>query len=172
MNRRRSPWGWLFLSLLILLLDQLSKYLVARSFQLHESLDLIPGISLTLVHNTGAAFSFLRDAGGWQRWFFVVLGFMVGTVVAVWLSRLERDRHWLLPCALSLVLGGAAGNLVDRLISGYVIDFMDVYYRGWHWPTFNVADSVISIGAVLLIIDALWLDKAQVSTHGGGSGRS
>lgn len=172
MNRRRSPWGWLFLSLLILLLDQLSKYLVARSFQLHESLDLIPGISLTLVHNTGAAFSFLRDAGGWQRWFFVVLGFMVGTVVAVWLSRLERDRHWLLPCALSLVLGGAAGNLVDRLISGYVIDFMDVYYRGWHWPTFNVADSAISIGAVLLIIDALWLDKAQVSTHGGGSGRS
>ena len=172
MNRRRSPWGWLFLSLLILLLDQLSKYLVARSFQLHESLDLIPGISLTLVHNTGAAFSFLRDAGGWQRWFFVALGFMVGTVVVVWLSRIERDRHWLLPCALSLVLGGAAGNLVDRLISGYVIDFMDVYYRGWHWPTFNVADSAISIGAVLLIIDALWLDKAQVSTHGGGSGRS
>ena len=160
------------MSLLILLLDQLSKYLVVSSFQLHESLDLMPGISLTLVHNTGAAFSFLRDAGGWQRWFFVALGFMVGTVVVVWLSRIERDRHWLLPCALSLVLGGAAGNLVDRLISGYVIDFMDVYYRGWHWPTFNVADSAISIGAVLLIIDALWLDKAQVSTHGGGSGRS
>jgi signal peptidase II len=164
--------GWLFLSVLILVLDQFSKYLVARSFELHESLDLMPGISLTLVHNTGAAFSFLRDAGGWQRWFFVTLGIAVITVVAVWLSRIERDRHWLLPCSLSLVLGGATGNLVDRLLNGYVIDFMDVYYQQWHWPTFNVADSAISIGAVLLVIDAIWLDRAQVSTHRGGSGGS
>jgi signal peptidase II len=138
MTRRRSPSGWLFLALLILLLDQFSKYLVARSFQLNESLDLMPGISLTLVHNTGAAFSFLRDAGGWQRWLFVTLGVAVVTVVAVWLSRIDRDRHWLLPCSLSLVLGGATGNLVDRLLNGYVIDFMDVYYREWHYPTFNV----------------------------------
>jgi signal peptidase II len=172
MTRRRSPLGWLFLSVLILVLDQFSKYLVARSFELHESLDLMPGISLTLVHNTGAAFSFLRDAGGWQRWFFVTLGIAVITVVAVWLSRIERDRHWLLPCSLSLVLGGATGNLVDRLLNGYVIDFMDVYYQQWHWPTFNVADSAISIGAVLLVIDAIWLDRAQVSTHRGGSGGS
>jgi signal peptidase II len=172
MTRRRSPSGWLFLALLILLLDQFSKYLVARSFQLNESLDLMPGISLTLVHNTGAAFSFLRDAGGWQRWLFVTLGVAVVTVVAVWLSRIDRDRHWLLPCSLSLVLGGATGNLVDRLLNGYVIDFMDVYYREWHYPTFNVADSAISVGAVLLVIDAIWLDRAQVSTHRGDSGGS
>lgn len=172
MTRRRSPLGWLFLSILILFLDQLSKYLVTQSLQLHEILVLIPGINLSLVHNTGAAFSFLRDAGGWQRWFFVALGAVVGTVVVIWLSRIERDRHWLLPCSLSLVLGGAAGNLVDRLVHGYVVDFIDVYYSGWHWPTFNVADSAISVGAVLLVIDAIWLDRAQVSTHRADSGGS
>jgi signal peptidase II len=170
--RRRSPRGWLFLSLLVLLLDQISKYLVTRYFQLHESLALLPGLKLTLVHNTGAAFSFLRDAGGWQRWLFIILGGLVGTAVVLWLSRIEKDRHWALPCALALILGGIAGNLVDRAMLGYVVDFIDVYYRSWHWPTFNVADSAISIGAVLLVVDAIWLDRAHVSTHDGSRDRS
>jgi len=170
MMRRRSPRGWLLLSILVLFLDQFSKYLVTGYFRLHESLALLPGLNLTLVHNTGAAFSFLRDAGGWQRWFFIVLGGVVGTVVVLWLSRIEKDRHWALPCSLALILGGAAGNLLDRILSGYVVDFIDVYYHGWHWPTFNVADSAISIGAVLLVIDAIWLDRAHVSTHDGRRG--
>jgi len=165
--RRRSPRGWLLLSLAILLLDQLSKYMVARAFQLHEMLPLFSGLNLILEHNAGAAFSILRGAGGWQRWLFVALAVAVGTVVVIWLSRIDRDRHWALPCALALILGGAAGNLTDRLIHGYVIDFIDIYYHGWHWPTFNIADSAISIGAVLLVIDAIWLDRAQLSTRGG-----
>ncbi len=167
--RRASTLRWLWLSLLIVVLDQLSKYLVTQSFQLHESVTLVEGLSLTLVHNTGAAFSFLKDAGGWQRWFFIVLTLVVGTILVVWLSRVEASRQWL-AAALALVLGGAAGNLIDRVMHGYVIDFIDVYYRQWHWPAFNVADSAITVGAVILVIDAIWLDRAHVSTGSGGGG--
>lgn len=170
--KRRSLLGWLLLSVLILCLDQLTKHLAAQSFSLYQPQHLLPGLNLILVHNTGAAFSFLRDAGGWQRWAFILLGLAVGTVVVAWLSRIERDRHWLLPCSLALILGGAAGNLIDRVVHGYVIDFIDVYYGSWHWPTFNIADSAITVGAVLLVIDAIWLDRAQVSTHAGRDDRS
>lgn len=165
MSRRRSPLRWLSLSLLVLIADQISKYLAGTSLQLHEAVPLLPGLNLTLAHNTGAAFSFLRDAGGWQRWFFIILGLGVSAVVVAWLGRLERDRYWPLPCALALILGGAAGNVVDRVLHGYVVDFIDVYYHGWHWPTFNIADSAISIGAVLLVIDAIWLDRARPGAH-------
>jgi len=167
---KHFPAGkWLWLSLLILVLDQLTKYLVAQSFQLHESVTLIEGINLTLVHNTGAAFSFLQDAGGWQRWFFIILTPVVAVIILVWMSRLEANQTWL-AAALALVLGGAAGNFVDRLVHGYVIDFIDVYYQHWHWPAFNVADSAITAGAALLVIDAIWLDRAHLNIHTGKKG--
>ena len=116
---------------------------------------VITHFNLTLVYNTGAAFSFLADAGGWQRWFFVLLAIGVSALLLVWLYRLERDQHWL-AAALALVLGGAVGNLVDRILHGHVIDFIDLYAGGWHWPAFNVADSAITVGAVMLIIDAVF----------------
>lgn len=171
--KRFSVFKWLWLTLLILILDQLTKYLVTQSFHLHESVALIEGINLTLVYNTGAAFSFLQDAGGWQRWFFIVLTPLVAVVILVWMSRLEPNQTWL-AAALAMVLGGAAGNFTDRIIHGHVIDFIDVYYQQWHWPAFNVADSAITVGAVLLVIDAIWLDRARVGVHtgkkGGGDG--
>ena len=119
---------------------------------LTEKGDQLPFFNFTLMHNTGAAFSFLADQGGWQRWFFAVLALGVSLVLAVWLSRLKAHETWL-ALALSLVLGGAIGNLIDRVYYGYVIDFIDVYYNASHWPAFNIADSAISVGAVMLIID-------------------
>lgn len=164
--RRHAALKWLWLSLLVVALDQLSKYLVVQSFRLYESLPLLPGLNLTLLHNTGAAFSFLNDAGGWQRWFFIIMALLVGTILVVWMSRLDESRPWL-GAALGLIVGGAAGNLLDRVLHGHVIDFIDVYVRQWHWPAFNVADSAISVGVAILVIDAIWLDRAHVSTHSG-----
>ncbi len=157
---------WLLLSVLVLLLDQLTKYLATKYLSFAVPYALLPGVNLTLVHNAGAAFSLLGDAGGWQRYFFIVLGLIVMLVLTVWLLRLPREQHGL-ASALALVLGGAAGNLWDRLSLGYVIDFFDVYYGRWHWPVFNVADTAITVGAVMLIIDAIWLDQAKVSTAAG-----
>ena len=144
---------WLWVSLGVLVLDQYSKVLVESALVLHDSIELIPSLALRKVYNSGAAFSFLSDASGWQRWFFIALAAVVVVVLTVWLYRLPRNQTRL-ALALSLVLGGAAGNLVDRVFYGHVIDFIDVYYGSWHWPTFNVADSAISIGAVLLLLDA------------------
>ncbi len=167
--KRSSVFKWLWLSLAIVILDQLTKYLVIESFQLYESVTLFQGLNLTLVYNTGAAFSFLQDAGGWQRWFFILLTPLVAAVILVWMTRLEAHQTWL-AAALALVLGGAAGNFIDRVLHGHVIDFIDVYYRQWHWPAFNVADSAITVGAVLLVIDAIWLDRAHVGVHTGRKG--
>ena len=144
---------WLWVSLGVLVLDQYSKVLVNSALALHESIDLLPSLALRKIYNSGAAFSFLSDASGWQRWFFIGLAVLIIVVLTVWLWRLPRNQVRL-ALALSLVLGGAAGNLVDRVFYGYVIDFIDVYYASWHWPTFNIADSAISIGAVLLLLDA------------------
>lgn len=152
---------WVWLSALVVALDQYTKSLAVSYLSPYDSVSVLPGFDLTLVHNTGAAFSFLRDAGGWQRWFLIGLSGTVVTGILIWLARLPRRRR-LLPCALALVLGGAAGNLCDRALLGYVIDFIDVYYRHWHWPAFNVADSAISVGAVLLVVDTLLFDRAQV----------
>ena len=160
---RDSSIKWAWLSLVVLLLDQGVKYLASNYLNYHEPMAVCPGLNLTLVHNTGAAFSFLRDAGGWQRWFFMFLSGSVSIALLIWLYRLPPRHRWL-GCSLALVLGGAAGNLWDRITLGYVVDFIDVYYSQWHWPAFNVADSAISIGAVMLIIDALWFDRATIST--------
>ena len=151
---------WLGLSFLAVLLDQLSKLLIADNMQLYQSINIMPYVNLTYVHNTGAAFSFLSEAGGWQRWFFAALAIVIGSVSAVWLSRLKAHET-LMAVSLSLVLGGAIGNLIDRLAYGYVIDFLDVYVQTWHWPAFNVADSAISLGVVLMLLESFGLGKVH-----------
>jgi signal peptidase II len=143
------------LSGLVILLDQLSKLAAERWLTPFEPLSILPSLNLTLLYNPGAAFSFLAGAGGWQRWLFVVLALGVSVGLVIWLSRL-RPQERLLGAALSLVLGGAVGNLIDRLLYGHVIDFIDLYWRDWHWPAFNIADSAISVGAVLLLADGLF----------------
>ncbi|MGI9213805.1 MAG: signal peptidase II [Methylococcaceae bacterium] len=145
---------WLLLSLAVIVLDQLSKYWVDHALSLYQSIPLIPGFQLTYVRNTGAAFSFLSQAGGWQRWFFVGLGCAASGFIGWWLWRLDR-RHHVEAMAWALVLGGALGNVIDRALYGYVIDFLDVYVRDWHWPAFNVADSAICVGVSVLLIDSL-----------------
>lgn len=144
---------WLWLSAAILGFDQLTKWLVKRSMQVYESIELLPFFSLTYLRNQGAAFSFLSDAGGWQRWFFIVLSLTASAGIIYWLTRLGRDQRWE-AAAWALVLGGAAGNLIDRTLYGYVIDFLDVFYQDWHWPAFNVADSAITIGVGMLLLDS------------------
>jgi signal peptidase II len=120
---------------------------------LYQTIEVIPYFNFTLAYNYGAAFSFLADAGGWQRWFFTGLAAIFSAVIFVWITRLKSTAK-LEVISLSLILGGAIGNLIDRLIFGYVIDFLDVYYQSYHWPAFNIADSAICIGAVLLILDS------------------
>jgi signal peptidase II len=149
---------WLWLSALAIVLDQGTKLIVDNVMQLHESIPLIPYFNLTYVHNTGAAFSFLSEAGGWQRWFFAALAIVISAVLGVWLARLQKHET-LLAIALALVLGGAIGNLIDRLAYGYVIDFLDVYYNAWHWPAFNIADSAITLGVVLMLLESVGFGK-------------
>jgi len=145
---------WLWLSLLIIVLDQLSKLWVVSEFELYQSIELMPYLNLTYVHNKGAAFSFLSSAGGWQRWFFSVISVVAILVLLVWLKRLKPTEK-LLAVSMSLILGGAIGNLYDRLAYGYVIDFLDAYYQQWHWPVFNIADSAIVLGVGLMLLDML-----------------
>ncbi len=149
---------WIWLSVLVVVLDQLTKQLAAAYLNYAEPVAMMPLFNLTLMHNTGAAFSFLSQAGGWQRWFFAAIALLVSTGIIFWLKRLGHDKLWE-ALALALVMGGAIGNVVDRIIYGYVIDFLDFYYGAWHWPAFNVADIAIVVGAAILIIDSLWPRK-------------
>lgn len=144
---------WLALALLILLLDQFFKVLILGSYQLGEGTLVTSFFNIVRVHNTGAAFSFLAGASGWQRWFFVGLG-AVATVVMVWMLKSHAGQR-LFGLAMACILGGAVGNVVDRLLYGYVVDFLDFHYAGIHFPAFNVADSAITLGAGLLILDEL-----------------
>lgn len=145
---------WLWLSVLVVVVDQWTKRLVDASMQLYQSIELVPFFQLTYLRNQGAAFSFLAGAGGWQRWFFIGLAVTASALICYWLKRMERSQHWE-AAAWALILGGALGNLIDRVVYGYVIDFLDVYYGQWHWPAFNVADSAITIGVAMLLIDSL-----------------
>ena len=146
-------WRWLGVALIILMLDQLTKIAVVGAFQLGETMPITSFFNLVRVHNPGAAFSFLADAGGWQRWFFTGLGVLAAGVM-VYLLRMHAGQT-LFCLALSLLLGGAVGNVIDRLLYSHVIDFLDFYYGTWHFPAFNVADSAITVGAGLLILDEL-----------------
>ncbi len=143
---------WLWLAAAIVVLDQLSKFAILRSLSFGERIGVVPGaFDLTLVYNRGAAFSFLAGASGWQRWFFIGLGLAAAVFIAWLLARHGTQR--LFSFALALILGGAIGNVIDRVVHGQVVDFLLVYWQRWHWPAFNVADSAITVGAALLIVD-------------------
>lgn len=151
---------WLIVSIVVIVLDQLTKYIATAALEPYAPHAVIPGLlNWTLAFNAGAAFSFLNNAGGWQRWLFSVLAIAVCVVLTVWLRRLARGE-WRTALPLALVIGGALGNLIDRVRFGHVTDFIEVYYRQWSWPAFNVADSAISVGAVLLILFGLGGRKA------------
>ncbi|UCE89372.1 MAG: signal peptidase II [Pseudomonadota bacterium] len=145
---------WFWLSVLVIVLDQITKVLASSLLVLHEPVRVMPMFNFTLMHNTGAAFSFLSDASGWQRWFFTVVALGVSAVLVAWIRRLPPNDRWL-AAALALILGGALGNVIDRLLLGHVVDFIQVYYDRWYWPAFNIADSAITVGAIMLIIDSL-----------------
>ena len=144
---------WLWLTVLVIVFDLVTKALASHYLTLYEPVPVFPGFNITLMHNTGAAFSFLSEAGGWQRWFFTLIALVVSIGILVWLKRMPATQCWL-AIALALILGGALGNLWDRMTLGYVVDFIHIYYEQWSWPAFNIADSAISVGAVLLVIDS------------------
>jgi signal peptidase II len=144
---------FLWIVVLVGIADQLTKYFALLHLR-NTDVPLAPFLKLSLAFNTGAAFSFLSDAGGWQNLFFVGIALVVSVIILFMIRRLGTNDTQV-AVALMLVLGGAIGNVIDRVRFGYVVDFIDVYYRAWHWPTFNVADSAITIGAVLLVLDAL-----------------
>jgi signal peptidase II len=148
----QTGWRFLWLSALVIVSDQYTKVLVLENIELYQAIQILPFVNLTHVYNYGAAFSFLHDAGGWQRWFFTIIAFVVSALMLWWL-RQTNQKQIMLPVAFSLIIGGAIGNAYDRLVHGYVIDFLVLYYQDWYWPAFNVADSAICIGAILLIID-------------------
>jgi len=153
-------WRWLWVAAAVLALDQASKWLALENLVLHESLPLVPLLNLTLVYNRGAAFGFLSTAAGWQNLFFIGIA-LVAIVVILYLLRRTASNDRFMAVALMLILGGAVGNLIDRLVYGHVVDFIDVYYGTWHWPAFNVADSAITVGAVMIVFDALGIGGRQ-----------
>lgn len=172
---RRGPWRWYALAVGTVVLDQLSKFAASGWLAYAQPRRVFSWFDLTLHHNTGAAFSFLSGAGGWQRWLLSGLALVVSAVLAQWIRRLPAAR-WPLALGLSLVLGGALGNLIDRLLLGYVVDFISVHYRGWYFPTFNIADSAISVGAALVLLDGLIEGRdsgagAATPVRGGSGGQ-
>jgi signal peptidase II len=158
--------GWLVLSVLVLVIDQVSKAHFEGTLEMFQQIVVIPDyFSWTLAYNTGAAFSFLADGGGWQRWLFALIAVVVSAVLVVWLKRLGRDDTWL-AIALALVLGGALGNLYDRIALGHVIDFILVHWQNrWYFPAFNFADSAITVGAIMLALDMFKSKKTGETVH-------
>jgi signal peptidase II len=148
-----SIWPWLALALVIFLADQFTKVLILGYYKLGDSTYVFSFFNVVRVHNSGAAFSFLASAGGWQRWFFTGVG-VIATIFIVWMLRSHAAQK-LFAFALACILGGAVGNVVDRVLHGYVVDFLDFHWGGWHFPAFNVADSGITIGALCLILDEI-----------------
>ncbi|MBC3423281.1 MULTISPECIES: signal peptidase II [unclassified Pseudomonas] len=158
--------AWLWLSLVVLVLDQATKLYFDNALTMYQQIVVIPDyFSWTLAYNTGAAFSFLADSSGWQRWLFALIAVVVSVVLVVWLKRLGRNETWL-AVALALVLGGAIGNLWDRVVLGHVVDFILVHWRNTHYfPAFNLADSAISVGAVMLALDMFKSKKTEEPVH-------
>ncbi|MBU2710139.1 signal peptidase II [Zooshikella harenae] len=145
---------WLWLSVLVIILDQASKVFVQSQLEMHEFIPVLPVFGFTLAYNTGAAFSFLSEASGWQRWFFSLIACGVSALLIFWLKQLPKNDRWQ-AAAFALLLGGALGNLYDRLVLGHVVDFLLVHWENHMFPAFNIADSAITIGAFMLIIDLL-----------------
>ena len=166
-NGRFGRLGWLWITVLVLVLDQASKAYFEGALSLYQQIVVIPDLfSWTLAYNTGAAFSFLADSSGWQRWLFALIALVVSVVLLVWLKRLKPSDTWL-AIALALVLGGALGNLYDRIVLGHVIDFILVHWQNrWYFPAFNLADSAITVGAVMLALDMFKTKKSGEAAHG------
>ena len=163
-SERKVPMlKWLCLTGLVIILDVVTKAMASENLLLHQPMNIVPGFNFTLMHNSGAAFSFLSEASGWQRWFFSIVAIVVSAAIVVWLTRLQKGQAWL-AIGLAMILGGALGNVWDRLSLGYVIDFIDVYVGNAHWPAFNIADSAITVGAGILIYDSFRSHKAQQSS--------
>jgi signal peptidase II len=158
MNSRGSL-GFLAVSAAVVAVDQATKLAVERELALFQSVSVLPVLEITRLHNTGAAFSFLANEAGWQRWLFTALALVVSAALAVWLSRIDRGAR-VLACAVALILGGAVGNVIDRLRLGHVIDFIYAHWQQHYFPAFNVADSCICVGAGLLMLDT-WLSSRQ-----------
>ena len=157
--------GWLWLTLLVLVIDQASKTYFDGALQMYQRIVVIPDFfSWTLAYNSGAAFSFLADSSGWQRWLFALIAVVVSGVLLVWLKRLGRNDTWL-AIGLALILGGALGNLYDRIAYGHVIDFILVHWEHRLFPAFNVADSAICVGAVMLALDMFKSKKSGETAH-------
>ena len=159
-------FAWLLFSVVIIVLDLWTKQIATDALTLYRPVEVTSWLNMTLAHNYGAAFSFLSDAGGWQRWLFTGLDSVVTVVLVVWILRLPANEK-LTATALSLVIGGAVGNLIDRIRNGYVVDFIDVFYRGHHWPAFNLADSAITCGVVLLLVDGIFFASADEPREDG-----
>jgi len=159
----RRWWSWLFISVLVIVLDQLTKLGADSQFTYGQRLAVLPFFDLTLLYNRGAAFSFLAQEAGWQRWFFTVLGIGASVAMAWMIRRHPGERRACL--ALALIIGGALGNVIDRLAYGHVIDFLLFHWQERFFPAFNIADSAITVGAVLLILDELLRSRRQSSTQ-------
>ena len=149
-----KKWHWFVLSLIVVLMDQASKYFISIGLVPYQPVPVMPMINLTLAYNSGAAFSFLSQTGQWHHWFFIIFSLIMSTALIIWIIRLAPTARLQL-LALSLILGGAIGNLIDRAFFGSVIDFIDVYYKYHHWPVFNLADSAICVGAFLMLIELI-----------------
>lgn len=152
---------WFGLAVGIVLMDQLTKWLVIDALTLYQRIPILPVFDLVRLHNTGAAFSFLADAGGWQHWLFTGVAIVVSTGIVVWLVTLPSEGRRVLGLGLALVLGGAIGNMIDRLLLGYVVDFLLFYYQEWSYPAFNVADSAIFCGVILILYDGFILERRR-----------
>jgi len=156
-----SGWRWLPLSAAVIVADQAVKAWMTHHFSPLERVHVMPVLDIILTYNTGAAFSFLSEASGWQRWLFVVLALAVSAALVVWMRRIDARVHGLLACGLALIVGGALGNMLDRLAIGRVVDFIHVHWGRAYFPAFNIADSAITVGAVLLLIDAWYESRVQ-----------
>lgn len=144
---------------LAIVCDQVTKWMASTYLTMYEQNPVMPSFNLTLMHNYGAAFSFLSDAGGWQRWFFTIIATVISIVLIIWITRLKPNEKWL-GVSLALVLGGAIGNLIDRIAYGYVVDFIQWYYESFYWPAFNIADSAIFVGAAMLLLSSFFSDDS------------
>ncbi|MFM7274567.1 MAG: signal peptidase II [Gammaproteobacteria bacterium] len=163
MPERSRVWPWYLLAIAVIVVDHLAKWIASQNLDYGQPVPLLPVLDLTLVHNRGAAFSFLSDAGGWQRWFFAVVAVGVSAWIAWWLHHLPAGKRWL-AASLALILGGAVGNLADRLVLGYVVDFISVHWGPYYFPAFNIADSAITVGAVMMLIDTFFFDGEEAPT--------
>lgn len=151
---------WLLISLVVVALDLWTKSLAVANLNYAQPVTLLPVLDFTLLYNYGAAFSFLSTAGGWQRWMFTIIALVVSVALVIWILRLSRKELWL-TISLALILGGAVGNLYDRMTLGYVVDFIHFHWNNRYFPAFNIADAAITVGTIMMLIDAFWLQKRR-----------